>query len=459
VVRTALCLSGGGFRAALFHLGVVRRLHEVRVLPSLDYIVGVSGGSILAGFLAAATRNPKVSMFPDFVLSTKDWQEKIDMPFHDLTSRNLRLRYFLRWAHHPRPVREAQQEAFVDTIHLAIGDLRLGDLPTIKPSYIFAATDVGSGTAAYFDRSGQSERGNQSRPILHMDSTPIALAVAASSAFPIVAGPIRVRTDPTRNESAQLLLADGGLVDNLGIDLFEPGGEGLEADYMIVSDAGGLENGLWNKSTIPVVAGLKGCLDVMDHRSRERQRRLVRKWTGSGDTVACLISTEDAGRWTAEDALFKTLRLGQSKLRTLQSMNEAIADQMAGGSKQGLIDGADLEHLLAAVRTDIDGFSFIEGAMLENAGYAACTAKLEEAADGGGTPPGYAWKEPLLPHPRWTASSGLAAWQALQRSNQTYAFGRYPRRRWRSTKVEAVATRFTTPIAALVERHGIIGPR
>jgi len=28
----ALCLSGGGFRASLFHLGALRRLHEVGIL-------------------------------------------------------------------------------------------------------------------------------------------------------------------------------------------------------------------------------------------------------------------------------------------------------------------------------------------------------------------------------------------------------------------------------------------
>src|SRR5438309_7042658 len=48
----ALCLSGGGYRAALFHLGAVRRLNELGVLGRIDTITSVSGGSILAAHLA-----------------------------------------------------------------------------------------------------------------------------------------------------------------------------------------------------------------------------------------------------------------------------------------------------------------------------------------------------------------------------------------------------------------------
>lgn len=46
-----ICLSGGGFRASLFHLGAVRRLHELGVLQKARWISSVSGGSILTGHL------------------------------------------------------------------------------------------------------------------------------------------------------------------------------------------------------------------------------------------------------------------------------------------------------------------------------------------------------------------------------------------------------------------------
>lgn len=47
-----LCLSGGGFRATFFHMGVLRYLCEVGELRRVTDIFAVSGGSILAAHLA-----------------------------------------------------------------------------------------------------------------------------------------------------------------------------------------------------------------------------------------------------------------------------------------------------------------------------------------------------------------------------------------------------------------------
>src|SRR5664279_3500026 len=47
----ALCLSGGGYRAMLFHVGAIIRLNELGYLGKLDRISSVSGGSITAGVL------------------------------------------------------------------------------------------------------------------------------------------------------------------------------------------------------------------------------------------------------------------------------------------------------------------------------------------------------------------------------------------------------------------------
>src|SRR5437016_6078757 len=49
--RIALALSGGGFRASLFHLGLLRRIAELGWLKSIDVISTVSGGSIVGAFL------------------------------------------------------------------------------------------------------------------------------------------------------------------------------------------------------------------------------------------------------------------------------------------------------------------------------------------------------------------------------------------------------------------------
>src|SRR5512143_1143497 len=51
-----LCLSGGGFRATLFHLGALRRLNELCILSFPDFrtVTSVSAGSIPAAALATA---------------------------------------------------------------------------------------------------------------------------------------------------------------------------------------------------------------------------------------------------------------------------------------------------------------------------------------------------------------------------------------------------------------------
>jgi NTE family protein len=56
---TALCLSGGGYRAMIFHLGTLWRLNECGYLPKLDRVSSASGGSITAAVLG--TRWAKLS--------------------------------------------------------------------------------------------------------------------------------------------------------------------------------------------------------------------------------------------------------------------------------------------------------------------------------------------------------------------------------------------------------------
>ena len=49
--KYGLALSGGGFRAALYHLGVIRFLRDAGALEQVTNIASVSGGSVLAAHL------------------------------------------------------------------------------------------------------------------------------------------------------------------------------------------------------------------------------------------------------------------------------------------------------------------------------------------------------------------------------------------------------------------------
>src|SRR5205085_2854819 len=55
--EVALCLSGGGYRAMLYHVGALWRLNELGLLPTLTRVSSVSGGSIAAGVLALAWKS------------------------------------------------------------------------------------------------------------------------------------------------------------------------------------------------------------------------------------------------------------------------------------------------------------------------------------------------------------------------------------------------------------------
>src|SRR4051794_26569433 len=50
-IKLGLALSGGGFRASLYHLGLVRFLRDAGLLSQVSHITAVSGGSIIAAHL------------------------------------------------------------------------------------------------------------------------------------------------------------------------------------------------------------------------------------------------------------------------------------------------------------------------------------------------------------------------------------------------------------------------
>src|SRR6516165_5916619 len=54
-----LALSGGGYRAMVFHVGALIRLNEIALLRKIKRISSVSGGSITAGALGTSWKDLK----------------------------------------------------------------------------------------------------------------------------------------------------------------------------------------------------------------------------------------------------------------------------------------------------------------------------------------------------------------------------------------------------------------
>ena len=75
-----LAVSGGGYRAMLFHLGAFLRLYELGLLRQLDRISSVSGGSITAAKVALEW--PKLN-------TRDDYFEHVVAPIRRLASRTI----------------------------------------------------------------------------------------------------------------------------------------------------------------------------------------------------------------------------------------------------------------------------------------------------------------------------------------------------------------------------------
>src|SRR5687768_1298016 len=86
----ALTLSGGGFRATLFHLGVVRFLYDARLLDRVTDICSVSGGSILAAHLVLHWRR-----FVNY--DRQDEFEAAAAEIVDFVKKDIRGRVVRRW--------------------------------------------------------------------------------------------------------------------------------------------------------------------------------------------------------------------------------------------------------------------------------------------------------------------------------------------------------------------------
>src|SRR5690554_2784018 len=71
---TALCLSGGGYRAALFQLGALLRLHATGRLGQVGLFSSVCGGSIVSAWLATRFMAGRSGPGETFA----DWCRRID---------------------------------------------------------------------------------------------------------------------------------------------------------------------------------------------------------------------------------------------------------------------------------------------------------------------------------------------------------------------------------------------
>jgi predicted acylesterase/phospholipase RssA len=94
--RLGLALSGGGFRAAFFHIGVLARMAELGILRAVEVISTVSGGSIIGALYYIHVRN-LLQEKPDSAVTDQDYVDivaRIEKTFVRGVETNLRGRTF-----------------------------------------------------------------------------------------------------------------------------------------------------------------------------------------------------------------------------------------------------------------------------------------------------------------------------------------------------------------------------
>jgi len=245
-----LALSGGGFRATLYHLGVIRYLRDSGSLPLIGDIAAVSGGSILAAHLVLNwdRYNGTDAEFAEAA------GEVIRFVQHDVRNRIVRrlpLLFPIRlvgkltgWSaanFTPNALLEKYYRTFL------YGDRRLFELPE-QPALHMLATNVSDGVMAVFNREGlhiqKRERG-ETDPFRHIagQTATIAKVVSASSAFPGFFPPVEITAHDLGVHEGQFpteSFTDGGVYDNLGIRGFAwlTDHRGRSYHRVIVSDAG-----------------------------------------------------------------------------------------------------------------------------------------------------------------------------------------------------------------------------
>jgi NTE family protein len=293
------------------------------------------------------------------ILASDTWESQVAAPFRSLTSRDLRTGPILeRWL---SPAKILRPQTTVEAL-ARIYQKRLIDCPLVRlperPRYIFCATDLYFGANWIFERRQVGDyRAGYIRP--PPPDWSVARAVAASSCFPPVFGPMIL--DLTKENlvggsrpggvapSSYLRafqLSDGGVYDNMGL---EPVWK--DSQVCIVSDGGAPFP--FTNETQPFRGLLRYIAVASNQAAAVRKRWLIASFkegvmegTYWGLTSAATsYSSTDPGRRTVLPPKF-------------------YRDDLVKAS-------------ISCIRTDLNAFSDAEIQILENHGYFLAEAAIQ----------------------------------------------------------------------------------
>ena len=368
-----LALSGGGYRAALFHLGSLWRLNEAGWLKRLAEVTSVTGGSITAACLGLCWNRLK---FGENGVAN-NFVEEIVPPIRNLCSKTIDVDSLLVGLIDPfrRPIdyiaAHFRKELFGET---TLQDLPLDDQ---GPRFTIYATNLQTGASVRFSRPYLADYhlGKIESPRIQL-----ATVVAASCALPPILSPLVIDLDPRDWKDwdkdkigsiafdksklrSHLYLTDGGVYDNLGL-------ERVWDRYatVLVSDAGApfrITTGSFGFRFSEVLRAFKAVSIVTE------QTRSLRK------------------RWLISD-----MKHGLVK-GTYWGIGTHIRDYQleVHGCAQPLVEDSTMTRSLSYVRTRLNHFSAGEQERLINWGYTLADAAMRRHVLDKETKPG------TLPYP------------------------------------------------------------
>lgn len=399
VGKVGLALSGGGFRAALFHIGVLARLAEMDMLRHVEVISCVSGGSIIGTCYTLALKKLLESK-ADSLIQREDYiklVQELAEKFPAGVQQNLRLRLFasigksikmlrhtftMNYTHTHR-MGELYEEHLFNAYaaqkkgaHLQMQDLCIN--PKGKsderpkdynwkrqakvPTLIINATTLNTGHNWQFIPTWMGEPPesvdadicvNERLRRMYYDeapeqfrSVPLGMAVAASSGVPVIFPPIGLKK---LYQDRVVRLVDGGVYDNQGVaGLMEQG-----CLVFLVSDASG-QMQTTHKPSISLVSIASRANDIQATRLRVTQyRELSDRATSTQKNVLCFLHLMDGLNEPAVDWI------------GCQQPSQSPPEKSA--TLYGIF--VKCQRALARIRTDLDSFSDIEANSLMLSGY------------------------------------------------------------------------------------------
>ena len=422
--KLGLALSGGGFRASLFHIGVLARLAELDLLRHVEVLSCVSGGSIVGAHYYLLLRNLLQSK-PDEDICAQDYIElvrelldqflrgvqknirmsvaaslkaNISMIFRPGTySRTERLgELYEKYLYAQVDDDEGEQPRWLNEAFIVPrrtnGDWWDGFSPRLDnwrrankvPTLVLNATSLNTGRNWQFTASWMGEPISYGTEVdaterlqpVYFSEAPERLtqyrfghAVAASSCVPGLFTPIVInQLYPDRT----VRLVDGGVHDNQGTrSLLDQ-----DCDGLIVSDASGQMDAERNPAhgEISVVARTNS---VLQARVRVAQHQELQARNRFGLLRECTFLHL---RKRIEAAPVAGLG-GVTATRThADAPMQSASDTEARCTEYGL--NKELQRCLSKVRTDLDSFTDREALTLMFSGYAMASKYLPALAPG-----------------------------------------------------------------------------